>query len=106
MFNRPETITSRLDQLDEIDTALLYWRDKIPIEYRPKQENQALYHAYQFIAFLYLEYFNLLQAIYWLSLILAQANRDIAAKHRSPRIRASEGICLAATRSFIMTLNE
>ena len=105
VLNGPETIMSRLDQLDEIDTALLRWRDEIPMEYRPEQENQAPHHVYHFVAFLHLEYFNLLRAIHWSSLISVQANRDTAAKHRSPRIRASEGICLAAARSFITTLN-
>ncbi|PVH79625.1 hypothetical protein DL98DRAFT_572445 [Cadophora sp. DSE1049] len=100
------TMATRLDALSELDSSLLSWRDSIPLDYRPDQENQATGEDYHLVAILHLEYFNLLRSIHWTSLVLVQANKELSATLQHPRIRTSESICLAASRSFIKTLND
>lgn len=106
VLNRHETVVVRLDTLADLDNALMRWRDEIPLEYRPDQENLAPREAYHLVAFIHLEYFNLLRALHWASVMCVLANKDVAASHRSPRIRASQSICLEAARSFVKTLNK
>jgi hypothetical protein len=101
-----ESAWSRINALGAIDTALVRWRDEIPLEYRPDQEILASAEAYRFIAMLHLQYFDVLRAIHWTSVISARQAGVTLDSHLNPRIRASQAICVNSARSFVKILNE
>jgi len=106
LFSSTETVTSRVDKVGDLDTALGKWRDEIPIEYRPDQEILADHEIYQSIAMIHLQYFNILRAIHWTLLSSVRHYEFTLSSHVNPRIRSSEAICVASARSFVKTLNE
>ena len=106
VLNRHESVTTRLEAFDDIDKSLMKWRDDIPIECRPEQEILDFQNASKLIAWLHLEYFDLMRSLHWASITCVPASENAAGAHLSLRLCASEAICLASARSFIKILNE
>jgi hypothetical protein len=106
LFSSAQTVTDRVDEVANLDTALGKWRDEIPMEYRPDQEILADHDMYQHIAMIHLQYFNILRAIHWTLLSSVQHHGFTPNSHSNPRIRSGEAICVASARSFIKILNE
>jgi hypothetical protein len=96
-----------LDDLIMLDQELLKWRDSIPMEFRPEQENLAEGQLYAAVAWLHIQYFNLMRSVHWVSLVIStECGGQIAASQQyRPRIRSSEAICIASARLLIDTLN-
>lgn len=97
------TVSRILKEIESIDHSLLQWRDNIPIDYRPEQENLADAQLYPIIAWLHIEYFNLLRVMHFVSFLVSLQSPDMA--HFGARIRSSESIGLSAAQSIIKTLN-
>lgn len=104
--NQASTTASLLDELGNIDRALLSWCQDIPMDCRPGEEIVSPEDIGQLLVSLHLDYFNMVRAVHWASLTCAHAKRSVVASHPNPRIRGSEAICLSAARSYIKTLNE
>lgn len=104
--NQASTTTSMLDELGNIDRALLSWCNDIPIDCRPGEEILSSGNTGDLLVSLHLDYFNMMRTVHWASLTCAHAKRNIVTSHPNPRIRGSEAICLSAARSYIKTLNE
>ena len=104
--NQASTTVSLLNELGNIDRALLSWCHDVPMDCRPGEEIVSSGNTGQLLVSLHLDYFNMVRAVHWASLTCAHAKRSVVASHPNPRIRGSEAICLSAARSFIKTLNE
>lgn len=104
--NQASTTTAMLDELGNIDRALLSWCNSIPIDCRPGEEILSSGNTGDLLVSLHLDYFNMMRTVHWASLTCAHAKRNIVTSHPNPRIRGSEAICLSAARSYIKTLNE
>lgn len=98
------TVSRILEEIESLDQGLLQWRDKIPIDYRPDQENLANAQLYPIIAWLHIEYFNLLRSMHFVSFLASLQSPNMA--HFGARIRSSESIALSAAQSVIKTLNK
>ncbi|KAK0118439.1 hypothetical protein ONS95_012724 [Cadophora gregata] len=95
-----------LSELSAIDASLVSWCSELPIECRPG-EDIIIHNSIKHLATsLHLEYFNMLRATHWASFTCAHASKDQSASRSSPRIMASETICISAARSFVKTLND
>jgi hypothetical protein len=105
-LNRHESVATRLEAFNNIDKSLTEWRDDIPIECRPEQEILGPRNASKLIAWLHLEYLDLMRSLHWASITCVPATENAAGTHLSGRLCASEAICLASARSFIKILNE
>jgi hypothetical protein len=103
---RIESVEARLDALATLDAALMKWRDGIPLEFRPEQEILAQHDVHPIIAFLHLEYYNMLRALHWACITSVPSNASILKAHSNPRIQASDVICLSAARQFVKVLYE
>jgi hypothetical protein len=105
------TRTSIFQTLDEMDRDLVLWRDSIPMEFRPEQEILASKHMYPYVAWLHIQYFNLMRAVHWTSVSLPKAGAGddddgvLQGFLRSARIRSSDTILVSAAQSLIRTLN-
>lgn len=104
--NQTSTTSSLLNELGNIDTALLSWCRDVPMDCRPGEEILTPGHTGHLVTSLHLDYFNMVRAVHWASLICAQAKKDVLTSHPNPRIRGSEAICLSAARSLVKTFNE
>lgn len=103
---RIESVEARLDALATLDAALMKWRDAIPLEFRPEQEILAQHDVHPIVAFLHLEYYNMLRALHWACITSVPSNASILKTHPNPRIQASDIICLSASRQFVKVLYE
>lgn len=104
--NKASSTVSMLNELGNIDTALLSWCHDIPMDCRPGEEIVSPGHTGQLLVTLHLDYFHMMRSVHWASMTCAHAKRNVITSHPNPRIRGSEAICLSAARSFIKTLNE
>jgi hypothetical protein len=103
---RVESVEARLDALATLDEALMKWRNAIPLESRPEQEILVQHDVYPIVAFLHLEYYNMLRALHWACITSVPSNASILKTHPNPRIQASDIICLSASRQFVKVLYE
>jgi hypothetical protein len=101
----PQSTTARIKGIEDLDSALLQWRNSLSAHLRPEEDFLVDRDTYQFVAVVHLEYFNLLRATHWAS-INSVRTLDQTEESLGPRIRSSEALCLAAARSFVRTLNE
>ncbi|OJK03474.1 hypothetical protein ASPACDRAFT_75051 [Aspergillus aculeatus ATCC 16872] len=107
LLNRVEAGSWLLEYLSMLDRDLIKWRDAIPIECRPEEENLAKAELYTAVSWLHLQYFNLMRTIHWVSFVISAqyTNQSSILGQYGPRIRSSETICLTAARSLVVTLN-
>ncbi|KAL1634605.1 hypothetical protein SLS56_002299 [Neofusicoccum ribis] len=107
IMHRADTAGARLQALAQVDAQLLHWRDDIPREFRPDEAIFASPDRYHYVLLLHLGNFSLMRAIHWAAMSLAPRTGDCGAgvELASPRMRASESICLDMARSFFMALN-
>lgn len=106
VLNRHETVNARIDALSEIDSALIQWRDNIPVECRPGNGILVSGDTYHLVALLHLQYFNILRSAHWTCIMVIPQTGDLLNTHSNPRMRASDVICLSVARLFVTTLNE
>ncbi|KAH8803571.1 fungal-specific transcription factor domain-containing protein [Xylogone sp. PMI_703] len=106
VLNRDDSMGSMVEALVRLDSALMKWRDEIPLEYRPQQEILAQDDTYHLVALLHLEYYNMVRALHWALITAVPAKGDMMEDSSNPRIYARETICLSAARSFVKTLND
>ncbi|KAJ5513819.1 hypothetical protein N7463_003371 [Penicillium fimorum] len=102
---REKGASERLCCLAELDMKLIAWRDAIPLEYRPEQENLAPIQLRHHISWLYVQFFNVLRTLHWTSMLLTHRRDETFPTDRYPRLQSSEAICVASARSLIRTSN-
>ncbi|KUL81460.1 hypothetical protein ZTR_09857 [Talaromyces verruculosus] len=102
LLNQDSSMEDLPSELTDIDSALLSWRDSIPIEFRPEQENVSFGPLHSLIGWLHAQYFNTVRTVHWLS--AEQRIGDWA--NMSARMKSSESICVASARLLITTLND
>ncbi|RSL39474.1 hypothetical protein CEP54_016317 [Fusarium duplospermum] len=95
-----DTAASRLEAITRADEEMSEWTGDLPTICRPDHHISVSPDRYLQVVLLHLDYFNLLRTIYWAAITLGSTGSNA-----SPRIRASEILCLEAARSFIKTLN-
>lgn len=105
LMHKVDTVKTRLEALGELDAELVRLRDSLPSECRPEQEILVSPDKYSHVLLFHLEYYDLVRSIHWASITQTVISRDDTAE-LPIRMRSSEGLCLAAARSFIKTLNE
>lgn len=103
---RIESVEARLNALAALDEALMNWKDGIPLEFRPEQEILAQHDVLPIVAFLHLEYYNMLRALHWACITSVPSNASMLKAHPNPRIQSSDVICLSASRQFVKVLYE
>jgi hypothetical protein len=101
----PQSTTARIKGIEQLDSALLQWRNGLSAHLRPEEDFLVDRDTYQFVAVVHLEYFNLLRATHWASINCVRTLHQ-AGESLGTRVRSSEALCLAAARSFVRTLNE
>lgn len=103
-LNKLESGSYILEDIVMLDQELLKWRDRIPLDFQPEQENLAQGHLYTAVAWLHLQYFNLMRTVHWVSHVTS-TQFESHLNQCGPRIRSSESICLVAARSVIDSMN-
>lgn len=102
ILNQDNTNVDLPSELADIDNSLLSWRDSIPMEFRPEQENVSRGLVRSLVSWLHVQYFNSVRTVHWLS--AEQRFGDGA--NLSARMKSSESICVASARLLITTLND
>ncbi|KAJ5368558.1 uncharacterized protein N7496_008318 [Penicillium cataractarum] len=105
IIGREKTPNECLYRLAELDLKLIAWRDSIPLEFRPEQENLAPVQLQHHVAWLHVQFFNVLRTLHWTSTLLTHRRDEIFLADGYPRLRSSEAICVASARSLIRTSN-
>ncbi|CAH0015634.1 unnamed protein product [Clonostachys rhizophaga] len=95
-----DTAASRLEAITRADEEMSEWKGDLPTICRPDHHISVSPDRYLQVVLLHLDYFNLLRTIYWAAITLGSTGSNA-----SPRIQASEILCVEAARSFIKTLN-
>ncbi|KAJ0416232.1 fungal-specific transcription factor domain-containing protein [Aspergillus carlsbadensis] len=104
VFSSETTAELRLNCLEEVDRELIYWRDSLPLEFRPEQQTVLEGNGHIDIYMLHLDYFNLLQTVHW-TLVNHRPGPGYS-EYAAPRLRASESGCLGASMALVRTLNK
>ncbi|KAJ5783016.1 hypothetical protein N7457_004790 [Penicillium paradoxum] len=105
VIGREKCANERLYCLAELDIKLIAWRDAIPLEFRPEQENLAPIQLRHHVSWLYMQFFNVLRTLHWTSMLLIHIRDETFPVDRYPRLQSSEAICVASARSLIRTSN-
>ncbi|KUL88881.1 hypothetical protein ZTR_03536 [Talaromyces verruculosus] len=106
LLNRPSTMSSQLEEFSALDEELLQWRDQIPMDARPEQEILVCNELYSTVAWLHVQYFNLMRSLHYISsTVLAKfLEKDIC--RCAARVRASNSICASSARSLVKIYNK
>ncbi|KAL4891191.1 fungal-specific transcription factor domain-containing protein [Aspergillus ambiguus] len=107
VIGREKSANERLHCLAELDADLMGWRDAIPLDFRPDQENLAPVQLRHHVTWLHVQFFNVLRTLHWTSTLLSSHIRDrdesLLTDSRYRRLQSSEAICVASARSLIRT---
>lgn len=105
IIGREKATNECLHYLAELDMKFIAWRDEIPLEFRPEQENLAPSQLQHHVSWLHVQFFNALRTLHWTSMLLTHRRDERFPTDRYLRLRSSEAICVASTRSLIRTSN-
>ncbi|KAF9890028.1 hypothetical protein FE257_006708 [Aspergillus nanangensis] len=100
-FSSIATEKDRFRYLQEIDAQLIRWKEELPPELQPEQQAILDSDAHIDVYMLHLDYFNLLQTIHWALINHGPKPSELT----TPRLRASESICLGACLALVRTFN-
>lgn len=103
--NQASSSKSVLHELETIDFALQAWCNEIPQVCRPGEEILVPDEMKHVVVSLHMEYFNLIRAVHWASLTYAHNQKHLVNASSNPRMKGSEAICVAASRSLIKAMN-
>lgn len=105
LLDQTETTVSTLEDLSILDQELLQWRDLLPMEYRPEQENLTKDQLFTMISWLHLHYFHLMRTLHWVSYSIWSQRPDMNVAQYGARIRSSETISVNMSRTLIGIVN-
>ncbi|KAF9890635.1 hypothetical protein FE257_005766 [Aspergillus nanangensis] len=104
IIGREKAANERLYCLADLDSQLIAWRDAIPLDFRPEQENIAPILLRHHVAWLHVQFFNVMRTLHWTSILLCHGD-ETGLTEKCRRLQYSEAICVASARSLIRTSN-
>ncbi|PWY84388.1 hypothetical protein BO83DRAFT_423026 [Aspergillus eucalypticola CBS 122712] len=105
IIGREKAAKERLSCLADLDSQLIAWRDAIPLEFRPEQENIAPVLLRHHVTWLHVQFFHVMRTLHWTSMLLCHQGDETVLTDKYRRLQHSEAICVASARSLIRTSN-